>query len=35
VQEIESGAFKAELEELKHLPLAELQTRYNARQIED
>lgn len=35
VLEIESGAFKAELEELKHLPLAELQARYNARQIED
>lgn len=35
VREVEAGAFKAELEELKHLPLAELQARYNTRQIED
>lgn len=32
--EIEAGAFKAEIAELKSLPLAELKARYNARQIE-
>jgi ferredoxin len=34
VGEIEAGAFQAELDELKHLPLAELKVRYEARQIE-
>ncbi len=34
VQEIEAGVYQAELNELKSLPLAELQTRYNSRQIE-
>ena len=34
IQEIEAGAFKAEIEELKILPLAELKSRYQARQIE-
>jgi succinate dehydrogenase/fumarate reductase-like Fe-S protein len=34
VQEIEAGAFRAELADLKALPLAELKTRYNAREIE-
>jgi hypothetical protein len=32
--EIESGAFEADLAELKGLPPAELKARYNARQIE-
>jgi succinate dehydrogenase/fumarate reductase-like Fe-S protein len=32
--EIEAGAFKAEITELKSLPLAELKARYNSRQIE-
>jgi len=34
VQEIADGAFLAEISDLKALPLAELQARYNARQIE-
>ncbi len=34
IQEIQAGAFQAELVELKALPLADLKTRYNARQIE-
>ncbi len=34
VQEIADGVFVAEIGELKSLPLAELQARYNARQIE-
>jgi ferredoxin len=34
VGEIEAGAYRAELSELKSLPLAELKERYNARQIE-
>ena len=34
VQEIQAGAFQAELAELKTLPLDELKTRYAARQIE-
>lgn len=34
VQEIEAGAFRAELAELKSLPLAALKERYNAREIE-
>ena len=34
VGEIAAGVFLAELSELKSLPLAELQARYNARQIE-
>jgi ferredoxin len=32
--EIEAGAFKAAMAELKSLPLAELKERYNTRQIE-
>jgi ferredoxin len=34
VGEIEAGAYRGELSELKSLPLAELKERYNARQIE-
>jgi succinate dehydrogenase/fumarate reductase-like Fe-S protein len=34
VQEIEAGAFRADLAELKALPLAELKARYETRQIE-
>ncbi len=34
VQEIADGLYQADLSELKSLPLAELQSRYNARQIE-
>jgi ferredoxin len=34
VQEVASGAFHAELSELKTLPQAELKARYNAREIE-
>lgn len=34
VKEIESGAFQAELSELRSLPLAELKARYEARDIE-
>jgi len=34
VQEIEKGAFRSEIEELKNLPLAELKSRYNNREIE-
>jgi len=34
VQEITAGAYRADLEALKSLPLVELQARYNARQIE-
>jgi succinate dehydrogenase/fumarate reductase-like Fe-S protein len=34
VQEIADGVFLAEISDLKSLPLAELQARYNARQIE-
>ena len=34
VQEIEAGAYQSELREMKSLPLAELQLRYNAREIE-
>jgi ferredoxin len=34
VQEIEAGTYSAELAELRSLPAAELQMRYNARQIE-
>jgi succinate dehydrogenase/fumarate reductase-like Fe-S protein len=34
VTEIELGRFRADLDELKGLPLAELKTRYNAREIE-
>ncbi len=34
VQEIEAGVFRAELSELKTLPLADLKARYNAREIE-
>jgi ferredoxin len=34
VQEIEAGAFRAEIAELKSLPLAALKERYNAREIE-
>jgi ferredoxin len=34
VSEIQAGAFQVEVSELKALPLAELKTRYNARQIE-
>lgn len=34
VQEVEAGVYQSELNELKALPLAELQTRYNSRQIE-
>jgi ferredoxin len=34
VQEIEAGIYQSELQELKSLPLAELQVRYNAREIE-
>jgi succinate dehydrogenase/fumarate reductase-like Fe-S protein len=34
VREISDGDFRVELEELKSLPLTELQARYNARQIE-
>ncbi len=32
--EIQQGAFQAEVDELKSLPVADLKTRYNARQIE-
>jgi ferredoxin len=35
IQEIQAGRFQAELRELKSLPLAELKTLYEARQIED
>lgn len=34
VQEIEDGVYQSQLVELKSLPLAELQARYNARKIE-
>jgi ferredoxin len=34
VQEIEAGAYRTDLAELKALPLAELKARYEARQIE-
>ena len=34
VAEIEAGAFREEVGELKSLPVAELKLRYNARQIE-
>lgn len=34
VQEVSVGVFEGEIAELKSLPKAELQTRYNARQIE-
>jgi len=34
VQEIEAGAFRAEMSELKSLPLAALKERYRAREIE-
>jgi ferredoxin len=34
LQEIDSGAFQAEIDELKILPLVELKARYNARIIE-
>jgi ferredoxin len=34
LQEIQAGAFEAELEEMKLLPIDELKARYNARQIE-
>lgn len=34
IQEINAGNFQAEIQELKSLPLAELKTRYEARQIE-
>jgi succinate dehydrogenase/fumarate reductase-like Fe-S protein len=34
VQEIEGGAYRVEVSELKSLPVAELKQRYNARQIE-
>jgi len=34
VQEIEAGAFRLELDELKALPLSELKARYESRQIE-
>ncbi len=34
VQEIEAGVFRAELEALKTMPLAELKARYESRQIE-
>jgi ferredoxin len=34
VQEIEAGVYQSQLYELKSLPLAELQVRYNAREIE-
>jgi len=34
VEEMENGAFRAELRELKALPLEELKARYEARQIE-
>ena len=34
VAEIQGGAFRAELSEIKSLPLAELKSRYEARQIE-
>lgn len=34
IQEIEAGAYQAEVDDLKSLPLVELKARYNARQIE-
>lgn len=34
VQEIEAGVFRADMSELKALPLAELKARYNEREIE-
>ncbi|HSF80449.1 MAG TPA: 4Fe-4S dicluster domain-containing protein [Anaerolineales bacterium] len=34
IQEIKTGNFQAEIQELMSLPLAELKTRYEARQIE-
>jgi ferredoxin len=34
VEEIKSGAFQAEIDELKALPMADLKARYNSRQIE-
>lgn len=34
VQEIEMGAFRSEIDELKNLPLPELKSRYDSREIE-